>query len=165
MTASPRYVWPTDGILQVPAVAADGDVPTPDTGLSVYFLTGDGTLKGKKTDGSIVTFGPSVAPAGISPIGVAFVNTASAGTVLGTIGTAFTGALTKLDVGEVQLTMTTGYGAAGAGVSVSAMSNGGPLNPVIACYDLDGSTALTIALFDAAGAQLDAHFTVALYVL
>lgn len=161
MTVSASFGgWPVGGVIPVPSVAADGDVPTPPIGtVYPYYLTD--ALKVKLADGSSLAIGPSAGGA-ISPIGVVFANTLSS-TVLGTIGTAFTGALTKLDVGEVQLTMATGHSAAGSAVVVSAMSNGGPSNPVIACYRLDGSTALTIALFDAAGAALDATFSAVLY--
>lgn len=78
MTVSPRYVWPPGGILNVPSVDSDDDVPTPQENIravSAYWIAG--VLRVKLSDGTTVDVGPAVVPpAGISPRAVVGVKSA-----------------------------------------------------------------------------------------
>ena len=79
MTVSPRFVWPPGGILNVPSVESDDDVPTPEEeirAVSAYWI--EGVLRVKLSDGTTVNVGPAAPPPapGISPRAVVSVKSA-----------------------------------------------------------------------------------------
>lgn len=59
MTVSPSWPWPPAGQTLIPVVADSTAVPTPNEGVSVFYSIAAAALQAKKTDGSVVTVGPS----------------------------------------------------------------------------------------------------------